>query len=127
MEEPCFCVNAVIAKVVKDYVKPKDWSTLIAELEQHRYGTFKWKLVRDPTCTETDPMFSNIQRILFVNKESVILQSIELSVGKTRFDTNKVMFEDWDKVFLDWQDNTPRTWEWEECWVEGMRMYGAEV
>ena len=120
-----FCVNTVVAKLLKDYVMPLNYDALKTELNQHTYGRFKWKLVRDITCQEDDPKYWNIKRILFVNEQSVIVQDVEMSVGMTRFETHKIMFRDWNRVFIDWEES--RTSAWDNCWNQGCRMYGAEV
>ena len=123
--KPTFDINAVISKTLLEYVQTPDWSVLKEELEAHTYAQMKWKVVRDPSCTETDPRFSNIKRILFVNETSVIVQDVEMSCGHTRFETHKVYFEDWGKCFISWAEE--RKQDWDECWVDGCRMYGAQV
>ena len=130
MSKPEFCVNAVVAKVIKDYITPENFDDLKATLRQHTYGRFKWKLVRDISRGQAvqksyDPKFNDVKRILFINEASVILQDVELSFGKTRFDTYKVMLRDWDRVFIAWAEK--RVADWDSCWEEGCRMYGADV
>ena len=120
-----FCINTVISKTVAAYVALPNYDALKDEIRQHTYGRFKWKLVKDPTCTNEDPSFFNTKRILFVNEQSVVIQDVEMSVGVTRFGTYKIMLEDWTRVFIDWSDE--RTIDWDYCWNQGCRMYGAEV
>ena len=121
-----FCVNSVVAKLLKDYVSmPTNHDALKEEIMQHTYGRFKWKLIKDPACQDEDPKYSNVKRILFVNERSVIVQDVEMSVGSTRFDTYKIMLDDWARVFIAWAER--RTADWDNCWYEGCRMYGADV
>ena len=121
-----FCVNSVVAKLLAEYVNPHDWKALIDELNTHTYVRLQWKILKDLNTTETDPKFSQVVRILFVNTDSVVVQSVEMNCGSTRFGTYKIQFEDWDKVFLQWQDGERRA-DWESCWRDGCRMYGANV
>jgi hypothetical protein len=118
-----YCVNTVIAKIVTDYVAPPNYDALKEEIRQHTYGSFQWKLLDDPTCTDEDPKYSNIQRVLFVNEQSVIVQEVEMTFDSTRFNTYKIMLEDWSRVFIAWAEK--RTADWDHCWDQGCRMYGA--
>ena len=120
-----FCVNTVIAKVLQDYNQSPTFEDLKAELRQHTYGRFKWKLVEDLSCPDEDPKFNNVKRILFVNEASVIIQDVEMIVGSTRFDTHKIMLKDWNRVFIKWAEE--RSNDWNYCWNQGARMYGADV
>ena len=125
MSKQEFCVNSVVAKLLTDYVTPTNYDALKEEIQQHTYGNFQWKLVKDITCQETDPRFSNVKRVIFINEQSVILQDVEMAVYCTRFGTYKVMLKDWEKVFISWADT--RTDEWDYCWMEGARMYEADL
>ena len=124
--KPTFCVNTVVSNLLTGYVQGPDWSALREELEAHTYVSLQWKILADPSTTETDSKFSNIKRILFVNTDSVIVQDVELTIFCTRFTTHKIYFEDWAKCFTGWDDGE-RKWLWDECWANGCRMYGANV
>jgi hypothetical protein len=120
-----FCINTVISKTVAAYVALPNYDVLKEDILQHTYGRFKWKLLDDPTCTNEDPKYSNIQRVLFVNEQSVIVQEVEKTYDSTRFNTYKIMLEDWSRVFIAWAER--RTADWNDCWDQGFRMYGADV
>ena len=127
MSKQEFCVNSLVAKIIKDYVMG-DFEKLIEEIKFFGpYGRFQCKLVKDINSTETDSKFRSVMKVLFVNQDSVILQDVELSGDCTRFGTYKVLLEDWSKVFQEWEDADACDGWLELCWTAGMRMYGANV
>ena len=124
--EPTFCVNTLISSLLTGYVQGPDWSTLREELENHTYVSLQYKILETPSTTEIDPKFSKIMRILFVNTNSVIVQDVEMEFDCTRYTTHKIFFEDWTKCFTGWEDGRRKS-DWDYCWNQGCRMYGANV
>jgi hypothetical protein len=116
-----FCVNSVLAKVLREYIDPTEFDQLKAEIGQHTYARLKWKLLQNPACQNEDPRFSCLYRTLFLNERSVIVQEVELGGDRTRFGTYKIMLPEWSRVFINWGEERRATWDW--CWNEGMNMY----
>ena len=114
-----FDIASVVAKYLKEYVQGPDYSKLIAEIREHSYVYSKLQDIdRSPKGVP--------RRILFINQDSVIVQDIEMRFDSTRFDTYKIMFKDWDTTFIKWADEESKYWQ-DRCWVDGCRMYGAQV
>ena len=116
-----FCVNSVISKTLLEYIQPPDWTVLIAELECHDFVQVQWKRMKNPYTTETDPKFSKICKILFINTNSVILQEVEISPNSNRFVTYKINFDDWEDIFLGWGDSRKAVYQ--QLWDDGFLLY----
>lgn len=109
-----FCVNAVIAEVLKDYVVQPDYSEKLEEIQGHEFVSLKVKGgTRGDWC-----------KILFTTTDTAVVQEVELTWGHTRFQVFKVELKDWDTLFEGWLDDDLVVLD---CYENGMRMYGARV
>ena len=111
----------VVANLLLSYITSR-WTALINTLNEHKYANLQWKILKDRHTTERDPKFSNIKAILFVGEDHVIVQDVELDYDATRFTVYKIMFQDWESVFVEWGDE--RELDWDRCMEDGYRMYG---
>lgn len=116
------CIDNVVSNLLLSYINPKDWSPLIEELKKHKFVRLQWKILKNPDTAERDPKFCNTKAILFINTDSVIVQNVQMSVGDTRFKVLKIMFEDWNSVFVNWPNTDGRL---ERFMKDGCLMYGA--
>ena len=68
------------------------------------------------------------QKILFTTSDCVVVQEVEMTWNVTRFKVRKIPVEEWDDMFVEWIDaDHNRFYDARQCWVDGARMYGAEV
>ena len=112
---PQFCVNAVVATVLKDYIKVPDYEAVLDEVLQHDYANLKLP----------GHAIHHWYAILHKTSDSVIVQDVLLNAGDTRFATHVVHIADWDGVFMEWIDADHARYH--DCHYEfqrGMRSYG---
>ena len=126
MSKQEFCVNSVVAKVLKDYVQRPDYSAIRDEIETYVDGFLILKQrLEVPVGTLIPTRWS---KILFTTADSVIVEHVEMTRNKTRFTVKKINYEDWGNWFVDYispeNDAFPSV---NDCWTEGSRMYGADV
>ena len=84
-------LSSIVARYMNVYLEP-DHSALISQLESHTYVKLK---------SDTNDEPSDMCKIMFINKDSVILEELLLNEAEwqTRFKLHKIMFEDWDAKF----------------------------
>ena len=116
-ENKGYCVNSLLAKVLKEYVQEPDWSALKTEIEAHKYANIKM-----PDFLE------HWYAILHVTGDSVVIQDVLLKVGHTRFEVHVVRLADWHNVFREWIGKEhPRFSDCDSEFERGMLAYGADV
>jgi hypothetical protein len=116
MSKQEFCVNAMVAKVLKDYVQQPDYSEKRAEIANHEFASLK-------VHTANDKWNGSVWcKILFTTSDAVIVQEVEMTCNKTRFQVYKIEYPEWDEKFVEWLDDD---WVVRDCWQKGARMYGA--
>ena len=125
MSKQEFCVNAMVAKVLKDYVQQPDYSEKRAEIANHEFASLKRRLPRTSTQIANHDYDGSVWcKILFTTSDAVIVQEVEMTCGNTRFQVYKIEISEWDGTFVEWLDDD---WVVRDCWEKGARMYGATV
>ena len=115
-----FCVNTVVAKIIKDYVQVPTFEELKEEIQHQEYARMK---------LSTDRMITGYwYAMLYVTTEHVVVQDVLLKVGDTRFGTHLVKLSDWNTYFIEWIDEGHDRYQ--DCHYEfrnGMRSWGATI
>ena len=114
---------SIVAKIVKVCLQGPDFSALKKELRSHEFVRLYWEVVRGLRETPTDSNRANVKKILFVNERSVIVQDVELSADCTRFETHKILLQDWEKCFESWLTDPDDILGMRFCWNDGIEMY----
>lgn len=84
------------------------------EISQHTYVTLR-------NCTQPATRWF---RIHGVRGDTVVLESLEMRVQKSRFDVVLLRLEEWEAKFDEYNDDiNHRRQVCDMCWEEGMRMY----
>ena len=123
-----FCVNSLIAKVLKDYVEAPDNSVLREELEEKKSGFVVLRQRLIPNDDGTQNNHTRRCKILFANTDSVIIQYVELTVAHTRFVVKNIPYETWPQWFVEFiMPGHDDFFIANDHWESGMRMYGANV
>jgi len=118
MSQQEFCVNTLVAKVLKDYVQVPTYEELKEEIQNQEYAEMK-------LSTDTIPDW---YAMLYVTTEHVVVQDVLLTAGQTRYETHLVKLSEWNTYFVEWIDENHNRYE--DCHYEfrnGMRSYGADV
>jgi len=124
MTAKTFCVNTVVAKILKDYVQCPTFEELRAEIQQQRYANLRYHVLMKTPFAETRPHVNHWYAVLYVTNDSVIIQDVLLKCAATRFAVHVVKLEDWNTVFMEWIDEDHNRFD--DChrsFVEGMREY----
>jgi hypothetical protein len=113
-----FCVNSVVAKIVKDYIQVPDYSALREEIGNHTYASLQLPEDKIPYWFV----------LLFVTSDCAIVQEVMLHCGCTRFRVKKIQLSDWEAVFKHWIDEEHGSyWACNREYQNGMRSFGASV
>ena len=117
-----FDINAVVAYLVKDYVKPPDYSQLMEEVNAHRPDDFVM-LHQEPALPGLLPI---PYKVLFTTSDTIIVQPLDIEWGDTRFQVRKIDANEWSDKFVEWVTTEDKNWELlRSKWDEGCEMYGA--
>ena len=118
-----FCINSVVSSLLKDFVVQPDYSAKREEIERHDLVVLKRQLTPNARGFIT----THIYKIMFVTSDTVICQEVEKTCnGLGRFDVRKFELSEWDQWFDSWIDEDHVLHRvMNDCWTEGMRMYGA--
>ena len=128
MTAKTFCVNTLLAKIVKDYVQCPTFEELRSEIEQHKYANLRYHVVMKTRHAETRPDVNQWYAVLYITSDCVVIQDVLLKCEDTRFAVHVVKLEDWNTVFMEWIDaEHDRYVDCRESFVEGMREYGADL
>jgi hypothetical protein len=125
-----FDIATVVGVLVKEFALPPDYSTLMEELATHENDFVRLHTLDSiaPVCPGAIPI-PRMFKILFTTDEAIIVQELELTWGNSRFEVRKIDACEWDDYFVEWL--TPEDEDYgylgRSLWVDGMRMYGAEV
>jgi hypothetical protein len=119
MSKQEFCVNAVVSKLLTDYVIQKDYSELMEDINENHADDF----VRLKT-----PYGPILYKVMFTTSDTIIVQELEMSLD-TRFEVLKIHASEWDDRFDSWLTPDDENYEWlgRSSWEDGFRMYGATV
>ena len=118
--KPEFCINTLVAKVLKDYIQSPTYEELKAEIQSQEYARLKLS-----TDTHPDGFW---YAILYVTSDSVVVQDVLLKCEDTRFGVHVVRLDEWEAVFMEWIDEQHSRYE--DCHYEfkrGMRAWGARI
>ena len=120
---PHFCVNAVVATLLKDYVQRPCYDELLDEINTHKY--VELRLGCDGFLF--NPGEGSWYAITHVTSDAVVIQEVEMTAGMKRFAVHVVQCEDWNDVFIHWIDEDhDRYFDCNWAWETGMHMYGAQ-
>ena len=124
-DKPEFCVNSLVAKVLKDYVQVPDHSELREKLEEKMSGfvSLRQRLTLNEDGTENT--CKRWCKILFANADSVIVQDVEMVVNNNhRFAVRNIPYEDWAKWLVEYvMPEHDDFFVVYDCWTQGMEMY----
>ncbi len=128
MTTKTFCVNTVVAKILKDYVQCPTFEELRAEIQQQRYANLRYHVLMKTPFAETRPDVNQWYAVLYVTSDSVVIQDVLLKCTDTRFAVHVVKLEDWNTVFLGWVDEDHKWYEaCHDNFVNGMLKYNAQI
>ena len=113
----------IVAKIVKECLQGPDFSALKEEIANHEFVHMYWEVLKGHRETPTSVGHTKTKKILFINEASVIVQDVKLSVGSSRWITNKVYLADWHKVFAGWLGSEGMKHVMRMCWGDGIEMY----
>jgi hypothetical protein len=116
MSKQEFCVNTVVAKLLKDYVQTPNYEELREKIVKHKYAQLKLSGDKIPFW----------YALLHLTSDCAIVQDVLLRVGGTRFSTHVVKFADWEDVFVEWIDKDDY-WNCHYEFQNGMRSWGADI
>ena len=118
-----FCINAVVAKVLKDYVTPPDYSELMRDINENHANDFV-VLKQDGRHPTTGKRFEPTDyKVLFTTSDTIVVQEVQMSFGRTRFKVRKFHAKEWPDYYEGWV-----TWsELTRMWEDGCRYYGADL
>ena len=125
-------IATVIGVLVKDFVTPPDYSELMKDICQNHADDFvelhKFDAV-NPVCPGATKPLPELYKILFTTSDAIIVQELEKSWNRTRFEVRKIEAGEWDDYFVGWLAPGDDKYGWlgTSSWVDGMRMYGANV
>ena len=126
MTAKTFCVNTVLAKLLKGYVQSPTFEELRSEIQQHKYVNMRYHVLMNTDHAETRPDVLQWYAVLHVTSDSVVIQDVLLKYPDTRFAVHVVKLEDWGTVFAEWIDEGhTRHLDCHISFEEGMREYGA--
>jgi hypothetical protein len=122
-----FDINAVVGTLIKEYVAEPDYTELREEIAKHAddFVVWDWKPKGEPR----KGLLNREYKVIATTKDCVVLQELQMTWNKTRFQVHVVELKLWGEYFVEWL--TPEDEKYQflgvSCWEDGARMYGARV
>ena len=96
-----FSIDRVVGQIVKDYIQVPDFSNIRDEIEEFITDNEDRFFMQKTDMMEHEYRYpERLSRILFTTMECVVVEHLELTESQTRFGIQKIKYEDWKDLFI---------------------------